>query len=480
MRRTRFSRRRFLMSAGGAALGVPLLDVLKPRGAGLGRAQATTPDRRLIVFFTCNGYDKSRFHPLGNWNTPLNAERLPEGQALSAVRDYADRMLVLRGVHTVPRGYYDDPAPGCEHDKGMGSKLTAQPLDPDTYFPMGESVDQLIARRINPGGRAPLTLMVGPYDERVNGMISSRGPNAPVFGENNPWTAYQRITGLVGDEGGMDRVLRRRESVLDVVGDDLEELRALPMSARDRMKLETHVESVRQLELDLVATGLCGDRSLQAELELIDPANVVSEAYFKQMGRLQTEVLALAMRCGGQRVATLQWGSGARGPIFRWDGMEHEYNHHKISHGNTRDDDSGAPLLGALDMMHQIDSWYAQRFADLLDVLDDADEGEHGSVLDQSAVLWINELSDGAVHDYKDLPVVLAGSAGGRLTTGRYLKMTRLEDVKSADDSGGCNKLLNTLINVMTMSGPGDARTTDFGWEGAPPGEFRELESDWT
>ncbi|MEO0326304.1 MAG: DUF1552 domain-containing protein [Myxococcota bacterium] len=476
MRRERFSRRRFLAGAGGVTLGIPFLESLLGRGA----AQPTDADRRFLVFFTCNGFDVSRFHPLTPVDARMTQEDFPEQVALHPLGPYADRLNILRGVNMTPRGFYEDPAPGCEHDKGMGSKLTAQPLDPVTFFPLGESVDQLIARRLNPGGRAPLNLMVGPQVTRVNGIISSRGANDPVVAENNPLSAYERITGLYENDAARDALYARRQSVLDLVGDDLRELRALVSSPRDQAKLETHFESVRQLELDLEAAGLCGgDTELRFLLEAMDPERIGSDANYKLVGQLQMDVIALALRCPGQRVVTLQWGNGAMGPIFRWDGMSHAYNHHKVSHANTMDDGSGERVEGAIDMMHDIDRWYAERFAEMLVRLDATTEGAHGSVLDQSAVLWINELSDGSIHDYRDLPVVLAGSAGGRFDTGWYRKMNPLDDYKNVHPNASHDRLLNTLINVTTMSGPEDTRVTDFGWDMAPGGEMRVLESDW-
>ena len=42
------------------------------------------------------------------------------------------------------------------------------------------------------------------------------------------------------------------------------------------------------------------------------------------------------------RVATLHFDRGSGGPTFQWDGMQHQYNHHKLSHGKVRDDCFGA------------------------------------------------------------------------------------------------------------------------------------------
>ncbi len=63
--------------------------------------------------------------------------------------------------------------------------------------------------------------------------------------------------------------------------------------------------------------------------------NVKADEQYPRVGRMQMDLIALALSCDHTRVATLQWGAGAGGPIFKWGGMSHLYNHHKLSHGNT-------------------------------------------------------------------------------------------------------------------------------------------------
>jgi hypothetical protein len=69
----------------------------------------------------------------------------------------------------------------------------------------------------------------------------------------------------------------------------------------------------------------------------------------------------------------------------------------------------------------KINTWYAQQFAYLLQKLDSVQEGE-GTMLDNTVVMWCNELGNGNTHARKKLPLVLAGSAGGYFKTGRFLK----------------------------------------------------------
>ena len=86
-----------------------------------------------------------------------------------------------------------------------------------------------------------------------------------------------------------------------------------------------------------------------------------------------------------------------------------------------------------------------------------------------SLVLWANELSHGKDHDFRDLPFVIAGSAGGYLKSGEYIKVTAQADTKNDADAPH-NKLLTTLCNGMGVP------ETHFGDPGlGEPGEFDQL-----
>lgn len=465
-------RRRFLRGAGGIAVGLPLLETFLPARA---RGQAATPPKRFVVFFECNGIDLGRFWP-DNYGA-LTPASFGQNQALYPLRDYADRLLIPRGIHMVPRGFRRDGTAGCDHSMGMGQKLTAVRLqDTGDLYADGISVDQEMAKRINPGGRSPLTMRVGPQRSGVLGSISYTGPGQPAVAENNPWLAYRDFAGLggSGDNGAAMQAMRRRQSVLDLVRGDFEALKAADLAKADQDKLDMHFSAIRDVENAMAGAGLTCSLPITAtdELMALNPNQVSNDDSFKAIGRLQMQVLALALACDQTRVATLQWGNGSGGPIYRWDGMDHQYNHHKLSHGNTRDDDSGSAVAGYLDMVHAIDVWHAEQFKYLLDLLDSYDEGG-STVLDNSAVVWANELSDGKAHDFRDLPFVIAGSCGGFLRNGQYIKVTGQDNPRNDNDAPH-NKLLTTFLNAVGARQDDGSPYTNFGRFGQP-GMFTEL-----
>mgnify|MGYP001187260450 CR=1 FL=1 len=515
----RLSRRMVLRGLGGVAVGLPLLESLLPKRAW---AQAATAPKRVVVFFQCNGANMQKFFPVTPYGA-LSAASL-QGTSLQPLTPYVQKLLIPRGMHKVPKGFNlgGQTPVGCDHQNGMGGKLTAQALSGTDHYANGISMDQALARAVNPSARPPLTLKVGPRGSGVLSIISYRGAQQPVPGENNPWFAFRDFMGLgtpppppppppmTVDAGtsqpppppppmktAEQRLLEKRLSVLDLVKEDMAELKVARLSKSDREKLDMHLTAIRDVEKQMVSQGLpqqpppdagspmmavpdagspmqspswaarqCSlDAAKTAELQAINPNTISSDAEYKKMGQLQMDVLAIALACDWTRVATLQWGNGSQGPIFNWDGMTNQYNHHKLSHGNTADDNSGSGISDYLDRLLAIDTWYAQQLSYLLGRLSGyAEDG--ASLLDNTTVAWVNELSDGKAHDFRDMPIVLAGG-GHYFKQGQYVKVTSQANTLQSVDAPH-NKLLTMLMNSA------GANVTNFGAYGEP-GEFAQL-----
>ncbi len=461
-------RRWFLKGALGATLGLPMLESLAPREVHA----APVEDRRLIVFFCCNGVNMDRWWPNVGYG-PINEASFGSDRGLSPLAPYAHKLLIPRGMHMSPRGFGWDASAGDDHAKGMGCKLTARRLLDGSTYADGPSVDQHIAQAVNPDGAPALTLMAGWRANGVLGHISYSGSNQPVTAEGNPRLAYQDLVGLGNlDDETAQRLNARRESVLDLVRGEYETLLSKNLSAADKDKLQKHFDAVRDLENNMNGSIACVlDPTKEAELEAINPDNVANDSEYRIVGRLQLDVMAMAIACGATRVASMMWGSGAGGPIFNWDGMSHQYNHHKLSHGNTMDDNSGSEVSGYETMLYDIDQWYSTELAYLLGRLDGYQEADGSTVLDNTAVVMMNELSHGKDHDFRDLPIVIAGSCGGYFKQGEYIKVTAQADTKNDADAPH-NKLLTTLCNAMGVA------ETHFG---APDlgedGEFDQLKA---
>ena len=130
-------------------------------------------------------------------------------------------------------------------------------------------------------------------------------------------------------------------------------------------------------------------------------------------------------------IASLQVQKGDNdGSLYGWVGLSSE-GHHTLTH-----DQSGEPqrILGDLY------TWYAARFAHLLDRLAATPDGD-ATLLDNSFVLWVTELGRGWDHDIDNVPFVVAGGAAGRHAGGRTLAL-----------SGQHNRLLVSAFHAMGMT----------------------------
>ncbi len=468
----RTTRRKFLRGAAGVALGLPYLEGLAPRTAA---AREASVIRRFGVFYGCNGVDMTRWFPRGPYGVLSEAHL--QGTANEALVPFLDKLLIPRGLHMAPRGGGRDPGGGDDHGRCMAHKLTAFPADAGGLA-QGPSIDYVLARELNPGPegarRPPLNLWVGkPGHYRALDYISYSAPGQAVAALNNPWDAYSALIGVSGVAGESEevrlRIKERRQSVLDLVEGRIEQLRRLRLSRADEQKLDLHFTAIREVEARVSATGIsCADTGLEARATAYQGKSelILENAEYPVIADIQVDLFALALACDVTRVVTLHFDRGSGGPTFKWEGMDHEYNHHKLSHGKVRDDCFGEStakgcdnVAGFLDMLFDIDRWHQRRFARLLERLQSYSEADGRSVLDNSAILYANEMSDGKLHSFMDLPFIIAGSAGGRFRQNLYYP---LGPEGQTDNSAPHNRLLNTVLNVLGVRSD---------WFGLPEGQ---------
>ncbi|HKP63969.1 MAG TPA: DUF1552 domain-containing protein [Polyangiales bacterium] len=476
-------RRQFLRGLGGVVVALPFLESFAPR-----KARAAAAPKRLAIWFSCNGVNMQKFWPTTPYG-PLTAASLA-GTGMAPLADYAGKILVPRGIHLVPRGFGRDPAGGDDHSKAVGHRLTAAPNQMTTErYASGVSIDHVVAKSINPNGKGPLNLMVGYRSNDVTGSFSYTGPGQQAIPFQDPWKAFKDWSAVMPGSSGptLDRLAMRRRSILDAVKGDLDALKNNSViSAADRTKLDMHYTAIRGLETTMMSSGVisCGLPSdKMSAIMAINPSTVTRDSEYQKVGDMLLDVMALALACDQNRVSTIQWGSGAGGPIFSWLGMtaddvNNKYNHHKLSHGATTDcaTSPNLPSDQWKTALFNIDTWYMQRFKGLLDRLAAYSE-PGGTVLDNTAVCYMNDLGDGLGHNWMDLPNIIAGGAGGYFKLGQYIKLTK--GTQTANDTDApSNMLLTTLANAVGAKNADGSPITNFGK--APtgkPGEFSELKT---
>jgi len=478
-------RRRFLQGVGGAALAAPFLSSLQPRSA---QAQAAAAPRRLVIFYTQNGCLVNRWFPkvegaANGGSAPIDAAALAGG-TLEKLTPFASKLLFPRGLAMFPKGTingYFDP-----HDQGMGSKLTAAPIDPaNSHYATSNSLDHTVAKLINAGAnKAPLVLSVGNFFNNVKGILSYSAANTPFPPETKPANVYKSLATGFATGGAaptmVDYKVKRGNSILDMVKGDLDGLKRLNMSVADTKKIDDWASLLRQVEIK-VASAACTSENATT-LGLTEASTKVSTTStgtaFTTGGDLMINLIALTMMCDTNRSIILQWPGFV---TFNWDGITHQYDHHGLSHRVGSAAVSGNCVDGVIEMIGQIDNWYAGRYAKLVGLIDSIKEGDK-TMLDNSAVMWLPELGDGQAHNNTNLPIVIAGSAGGYLKQGVSVNLDT-KVLGTGDSEAGCatpgqavgftrtgsggnvplNKLYVTLLNAVGAKNTDGSPITQFG-----------------
>ncbi len=130
------------------------------------------------------------------------------------------------------------------------------------------------------------------------------------------------------------------------------------------------------------------------------------------------DLSVLTAMCDNNRVIFLKMPGNF---IYRNLGLTLES--HSVSHRTGNANQGGACVSNALEMVHTIDKYYAELFAYFVGRLDAFGEGEGKTVLDNTATVWFQEMSDGNSHNLNNMPILQAGSCGGYFKTGAAVNL---------------------------------------------------------
>jgi len=397
--------RRTFLRGTGVAMGLPLLDAMWP---SMSLAQpAPQPSSRFMAFYIPNG-----IHMAGWWPSTEGAD-FEITPILEPVAPFRDRLLVLGGINNRPAR---PDGPG-DHAAGTGSFLTAAHCfkTDGANIRNGQSIDQLIAQQVGQTHRFTSITLGAEGGGNVGGCdsgyscaysrnISWVDENTPAAKETNSRRAFDRMFGSQ-DAAASAEVMRKkrlyRRSILDFVLDDATRLQA-KMGPTDRQKLDEYLTGVRELErqIDLTEAQMCapGDRPARPD-------------EFRDTIAQMLDLTAMAFECDLTPVASFMLGNGGSNRAFPFLGIAE--GHHQISHHQGAAEN--------LEKLQIIDIWEMEQLARFLGRLDAIQEGDK-TALDNSVVFFSSEIEDGNSHSHFDMPILVAGGAGGQLQGGRYLR----------------------------------------------------------
>ena len=277
-----------------------------------------------------------------------------------------------------------------------------------------KSLDTIIGAQIAKGTRFRSIEATCDGDSRAG--WSARGSNGLNPSETSPLALYTRIFGAGFSDPNVadfvpDPAVMVRQSVLSAVGDQRKDLMGA-VSASDRTRLDEYFSSVRDLEQKL---------AFELDRPAPLPACTVPDAPTDDIGSLMPQVerthrqfaqlIAHAMSCGQTQVFNLTLGSAFS--RLRTPGEPSGY--HSLTHEEPVDTELGyQPKC----------KWIAERcmgfFVELVQALDSIQEGDT-TLLDRSVIFAFTDHGEARMHSMKRLPIITAGSGGGRMKTGYHI-----------------------------------------------------------
>lgn len=401
----KMSRRAWLGGAG-VVLALPFLEYFTPRTA---RAEVSTI-RRLIAFYVPNGID------MKSWTPTAEGANYALSPVLKPLENVKDKLLVLSGIENSPA---NPDGPG-DHAAGTGSFLTCRHVVKfdDSSLKNGISMDQVAAEVL--GKDTPFkSLQLGTdggssagdcdsgYSCAYSRNISWASETQPLPKIVKPEVVWDMLFLDKVSQGTPEEIERRkmyRKSILDSVLGQANGLSS-KLGSADRMKLDEYMTSVRELELKIEkgAGAVCV------------PPNQPPDSYsYEEHVDLMVDLMVAAMQCDSTRVISFMLGNAGSGRSYPF--IDVPEAHHELSHHQ------GDPVKQ--EKLAKIDTWEVSKLARLLEKLNTVTDAQGAPLLDTTAVFFSSEIEDGDAHRHSNLPVILAGSAGGAFTPGRHVKYT--------------------------------------------------------
>jgi hypothetical protein len=409
--------RRTVLKGLGAAVALPFLEAMLPTLAVAAPAAAKKVPTRMAFFYVPNGVN------MGEWTPTLTGAEFELPAVLEPLKTFQSDLLVLSGL-TCDKARPHGDGPG-DHARAMSAFLTgSQPRKTSgADIKAGISVDQIAAFKAGGDTRFG-SLEIGcdrglqsgncdsGYSCAYSANLSWRSDSTPMPKEVDPKLLFERLfSSEVKGEVDANRAKRDRynKSILDFVAEDALSLKA-KLGPTDQRKLDEYFTTVRELELRIQRAATQGPE--KPPPGVTKPSGVPKD--YQEHIRLLSDLLVLAFQGDLTRVATFVYANEGSNRSYKFMGVPD--GHHDLSHhqGDKQ----------KLAKISKINRFHLTQFAYLLEKLKGIPEGD-GTLLDHCMLLYGSGNGDGNRHNHDDLPILLAGRAGGAFKAGRHVRYKR-------------------------------------------------------
>jgi hypothetical protein len=177
------------------------------------------------------------------------------------------------------------------------------------------------------------------------------------------------------------------------------------LGAQDRRKFDEYLTVVREMEQRIKAAEKFKEIPATDEKT---PAGIPPD--FAEYMNIMYDMLVLAFQTDTTRIGTL---------LLAYDGSNRTYpmldiaeGHHYLTH-NQRSPEYAKKVAA-------IDKYYMTCFARFLEKMSKTEDEDGQSLLHNSMIVYGGAIADGNRHTHANLPVILAGHAGGAIKPGRF------------------------------------------------------------
>jgi hypothetical protein len=391
------SRRAFLRGTCGAALALPWLESLNARAA-----TTMKPAQRVAFFYVPMGVIREEFFP-GEQTKPeqhfTGAHAHIRTRTLSPLEKMGAKVTLITGLDRT----WKDSADQHEQCGCCFLSSVAPNESKSSRMPQGRTLDHIVGERL--GAETPfrtLEFNCNPHKDNRESIhfdtISWYGAEYPAIAMRDPQQIYRRLftsAAAAPAQRITDLVLADAKSMSRRLGTD------------DRDKLGEYVESIRSIERQMDRLG--GMRAELEKMNLPEPpaAHLPRGEYLRLIG----DFMVAALQSGLTNVATMMIAPERWETPYRFEEIsEKPLGHHGLSHGAWSEE------------LRKIDEFHVRQFAYLVEKMDGIREADGTSLLDNTIFTYGSGLGQGAAHTYDRLPIIVAGSGGGKLKTGTHLK----------------------------------------------------------
>jgi len=378
------SRRHFLKGTGSAVLSLPVLEAMSPAFL---RGQSSTPPKRIVAMCATLGFHGPQLFP----TTPGRDYELTP--YLSRLKNHRDDFTVFSGLSH----------PDQQGNNGHASEmtwLTSARRPGLAGFKNSISIDQLIAEQVGMETRYPYLAL------STSGRSMSWTANGVAIpGETSPAKLFKALF-IDGTEAEVEKEMtefKRGRSILDTVLGEAKKLER-KVGNRDREKLDEYLTSVRKLEVRLQESeNWVQQPKPKVNSEL--PKDIADKADAIGKQRLMNDMIVLALQTDSTRTVTFQLAGMNSVPAI--EGVSQDW--HNLSH-HGKDPEK-------IEELSLIEEAQFTVFDEFLTAMKSIQEND-GTLLDNTSVLYGSNLGNASSHDWRNLPVILAG---GGYRHGTYL-----------------------------------------------------------